>query len=127
MSNEQLKVKGIVVTANGGADVLKMGEFDLGQPAAGQALIRIKAAGVNYIDVYHRFGRYPLPLPFTPGMEASGVVEALGPVDGSKAGSSNNDINVGDRVAYSGKSRCLRAICSGQYRRLDPAHRSNQF
>jgi NADPH2:quinone reductase len=61
-------------------------------PGKGEALVRIEASGVNYIDVYHRTGLYKLPVPFTPGSEGAGVVEEVGPeVEGLKGG---------DRVAY---------------------------
>lgn len=85
-------MKLIQVMQTGGADQLKY--VDAPQPVPGpkQALVKIAAAGVNFIDVYHRTGLYKLDLPFTPGMEASGTVEALGPdVEGLKPG---------DRVAY---------------------------
>ncbi|HEX6972726.1 MAG TPA: alcohol dehydrogenase catalytic domain-containing protein, partial [Limnochordia bacterium] len=54
--------------------------------------MRLRAAGVNFIDVYHRTGLYPLSLPFTPGMEGAGVVEAVG--------ENVQEVRVGDRVAY---------------------------
>lgn len=80
---------------NGGPEVLKWESWDPGPPAAGEALVRHKAIGLNFIDVYHRTGLYPLPeLPATPGMEASGIVEQVG--DGVTA------VDVGDRVAYAG-------------------------
>ena len=47
-------------------------------PAPEEALVRVEAAGVNFIDTYHRTGLYPIPLPFTPGVEGAGVVEAVG-------------------------------------------------
>jgi NADPH2:quinone reductase len=85
-------MKAIRVEEYGGAD--KLLYVDVEQPAlkAGEALVRVEASGVNYIDIYHRTGLYPLPLPFTPGSEAAGTVEAVG------AGVS--EIRVGDRVAY---------------------------
>jgi NADPH2:quinone reductase len=61
-------------------------------PKPGEALVRIEAVGVNFIDVYHRTGLYPLPLPFTPGSEAAGTVESVG--------ADVPDIAVGDHVAY---------------------------
>jgi NADPH2:quinone reductase len=87
-----------VVTKNGDADVLKMGQVSPGQPAAGQALVRVHAAGLNFIDIYQRMGRYPTPLPYTPGLEGAGIVEAIG------ASNDGNTIEakVGDRVAYNG-------------------------
>jgi NADPH2:quinone reductase len=66
--------------------------MDRPRPGKGEALVRLEAIGVNYIDVYHRTGLYKVPLPFTPGQEAAGVVEEVGPeVEGLKGG---------DRVAY---------------------------
>ena len=85
-------MKLIQVTQTGGPEQLIYGEGP--KPSAGpkQALVKIAAAGVNFIDVYHRIGLYKLDLPFTPGMEAAGTVEAIGPeVTG---------IQPGDRVAY---------------------------
>ncbi len=64
------------------------------EPAAGEVLVRIEAAGVNFIDVYQRTGLYQVPLPFTPGQEAAGAVERVG------AGVA--DVAVGDRVAWGG-------------------------
>ena len=76
----------------GGPDVMKYEELPAPTPSAGQALVRIKAVGVNFIDVYYRIGHYKAQLPFTPGVEAAGVVEALG--------SDVRELKVGDRVAY---------------------------
>jgi NADPH2:quinone reductase len=78
----------------GGPEVLKWEEVEVGEPGPGQVLLRQEAAGINFIDVYHRTGLYPQPLPFTPGVEGAGVVEAVGP------GVAN--VKVGDRVAYAG-------------------------
>jgi len=84
----------IRVHETGGPEVLRWEEVDVGEPGAGQVTLRQEAAGLNYIDVYHRIGLYPQPLPFTPGVEGAGVVETVGPgVTGLKAG---------DRVAYAG-------------------------
>jgi NADPH2:quinone reductase len=77
----------------GGPEVLVYEEAPMPQPGAGEALVRIKAIGVNFIDVYHRTGRYPNQLPFTLGVEAAGVVEAVSP--------GVIEVKVGDRVAYS--------------------------
>jgi NADPH2:quinone reductase len=78
----------------GGPDVLSFDEVALGAPGAGEARVRHTAIGLNYIDTYHRTGQYPLPLPAGIGLEAAGVVEAVGSgVDWVKAG---------DRVAYCG-------------------------
>lgn len=78
----------------GGPEVLKWEEVEVGDPGAGQVRLRHEAVGLNYIDVYHRTGLYPQPLPFTPGVEGAGIVEAVGP--GVTA------VQVGDRVAYAG-------------------------
>jgi NADPH2:quinone reductase len=85
----------IRVHATGGPDKLMWEEVPLPQPKPGEALIRQKAVGLNYIDVYFRTGLYKAPsLPVTIGMEGAGVVEAVG--DGVTA------VAVGDRVAYAG-------------------------
>ena len=68
--------KAIRIYENGGPEVLKWEDFDPGEPEAGEALVRHEAVGLNFIDVYHRTGLYPLPaLPGTPGMEGAGIVE----------------------------------------------------
>jgi NADPH2:quinone reductase len=85
-------MKAIRVDEYGGPEKLVYREVDKPAPKAGEALVKIEAIGVNFIDVYHRTGLYPLPLPFIPGSEASGTVEAVG--------DDVNEIQVGDRVAY---------------------------
>jgi NADPH2:quinone reductase len=90
-------MKAIRIEALGGPEVLKLIDVpDLGKPGPGQALVRLHASGVNFMDVGHRRGTYPSPspLPFTPGAEGAGVVEAVG--DGVSA------VKVGDRVAFTG-------------------------
>jgi NADPH:quinone reductase len=84
----------IRVHQTGGPDVLQWEEVEVGEPGSGQVRIRQEAIGLNYIDVYHRTGLYPQPLPFLPGVEGAGVVEAVGP--------DVADLKVGDRVAYAG-------------------------
>src|SRR3954471_3495989 len=79
----------------GGPDVLKWEAVEVGEPGPGQVRLRQEAAGLNYIDVYHRTRLYPQPLPFTPGVEGAGVIEADGP------GVAN--VKLGDRVAYAGR------------------------
>jgi NADPH:quinone reductase len=101
----------IKMNQTGGPEVLKWENVDPGSPGTGEALIRHEAVGLNFIDVYHRTGLYPLPgLPAIPGMEGAGIVEAVG--DGVM------DIAPGDRVAYAG-------MPMGAYaeKRLIPAHR----
>ena len=82
------------IRQTGGPEVLNWTAIDVGEPGSGQVRLRQAAAGLNYIDVYHRTGYYPQPLPFIPGLEGAGTVEAVAPdVRGLK---------VGDRVAYAG-------------------------
>lgn len=88
------KISGIQVKENGEPAVMTYGEFELEPPAAGQARVKIHAAGVNFIDVYQRRGTYPVNLPWVPGLEGAGVVEEVG------AGVSS--VRVGDRVAFNG-------------------------
>jgi NADPH2:quinone reductase len=85
-------MKAIIVENCGGPEALVYGEAEKPTPKSGEALVKIEAVGVNFIDVYHRTGLYPLPRPFIPGAEAAGVVEAVGP--------DVTEIAVGDRVAY---------------------------
>ena len=69
-------MKAIRVHAHGGPEALRFEEIPDPVPVAGQALVRIEAIGVNFIDVYHRTGLYKVPSqPFTPGQEAAGTVE----------------------------------------------------
>jgi NADPH2:quinone reductase len=84
----------IRVHETGGPEVLKWEEVEVGEPGPGQVRIRQEAAGLNFIDVYHRTGLYPQPLPFTPGVEGAGVIDEVGP--------GVTDLSVGDRVAYGG-------------------------
>lgn len=82
----------IVVSETGDADALRVETRELGAPTGSQVLLRQTAIGVNFIDCYHRSGLYPVPMPVTPGLEAIGVVEAVGP-----------DVSLvqpGQRVAY---------------------------
>jgi len=78
----------------GGPEVLQWEEVKVGEPGSGQVKLKQEAAGLNFIDVYHRTGLYPQPSPFTPGVEGAGIVESVG------EGVAN--VKVGDRVAYAG-------------------------
>ena len=78
----------------GGPEVLCWEVVTVAAPAAGEATVRQHAVGLNFIDVYHRTGLYPLPLPSGLGLEAAGIVEAIGP--------GVSEVKVGDRVAYAG-------------------------
>ena len=86
--------KGIILEKTGGPEVLVMRDISVGAPGPGQAKVRHTAIGLNYIDVYHRTGLYPLALPSSIGLEAAGVVEALG--------EGVTDLKLGQRVAYAG-------------------------
>ena len=85
-------MKSIKIQTCGSPDVLKIEEVPIPKPVAGQALVRLHAIGVNFIDVYHRTGLYKVALPFTPGMEGAGVVQSVGP--------EVTEVQPGDRVAY---------------------------
>lgn len=85
-------MRAIVITENGGPEVLTAGERPDPEPGPGEVLIDVAAAGVNFIDVYFRTGAYPQELPYTPGVEAAGTVAAVG--DGVTG------FSAGDRVAW---------------------------
>lgn len=85
-------MKAIRIHGFGGDDVLRYDEVDVPQPGPGEALVKIEAAGVNYIDTYQRSGIYPVDLPFVLGMEGGGVVEAIG--------EGVTTVLSGDRVAF---------------------------
>jgi NADPH:quinone reductase len=76
----------------GGPEVLTLSDLPTPSPKPGEALVRLTATGINYIDTYHRSGLYPVPLPFVPGNEGAGVVEALG--------EGTTGVAVGQRVAF---------------------------
>ena len=84
----------IRVLQPGGPEVLKWEEVQIDDPGRGQVRLKQEAVGLNYIDVYHRTGLYPQPLPFTPGVEGAGIVQSVG--DGVTS------VKPGDRVAYAG-------------------------
>ena len=88
-------VKAVRIHAHGGPEALVVDEVEPGAPGPGEARVRHGAIGVNFVDIHHRAGRYPLPsLPQTLGMEGAGVVEAVGP--------GVTEVAPGERVAYSG-------------------------
>ena len=84
--------RAVRIDQNGGPEVLKIVDVTVGDPGPGEIRIRHKAVGLNFIDVYQRTGLYPLPMPLNLGMEASGVVEAVGP--------GVTHLQAGDRAAY---------------------------
>jgi len=85
-------MKTIRVHQFGGLEVLAQDEIQVPEPGEGEARVKIEAIGVNFIDIYHRIGRYQGTLPLTLGQEAAGIVDAVG--------SKVTDVKVGDRVAY---------------------------
>ena len=102
--------KAIRMQQHGGPEVLQWQEVEVGEPAAGEVRVKNHAVGLNFIDVYHRTGLYPLEMPSGIGLEGAGVVEAVG--------TDVSDLTVGDRVAYA--SPPLGAYAES---RLIPAHR----
>ncbi len=106
-------MKAIQAQEIGGPEVLQLRDVPDPQPGEGQALVRIHATGVNFIDIYQRSGLYKLDLPYVPGSEAAGEVVALGP--------GVTEFAVGDRVAYSnvlGAYAELAAVPAGRLVRI---------
>jgi NADPH2:quinone reductase len=87
-------MKAIRIHTPGGPEALRLDDVPEPSPAAGQAVVKLEAAGLNYIDVYFRTGLYKAPLPLTIGMEGGGTVAAVG--------AGVDAVKVGDRVAYTG-------------------------
>jgi NADPH2:quinone reductase len=85
-------MKSVRVHQYGGLEALKYEEVPVPEPKEGEARVKIEAIGVNFIDIYHRIGRYQGSLPLTLGQEAAGTVDAVGP--------SVTDVKPGDRVVY---------------------------
>jgi NADPH2:quinone reductase len=85
-------MKAIQVKQTGGPEVLQLVDLPVPQPKANEAVVKIAASGVNFIDVYQREGRYKVPLPFVLGQEAAGVVTSVGP--------DVKSVKPGDRVAW---------------------------
>lgn len=88
------EMKAIQIHTFGGVEKLSVDDVPIPVPKAGEVLIRNQYSGINYIDVYHRTGLYPMTLPIVPGREGSGIVEAVG--------EGVTDLAPGDRVAYIG-------------------------
>ena len=87
-------MQAIQILKPGGPEALTLRDLPTPTPGVGQALVRIEASGVNFIDIYLREGRYPAPLPYTLGQEAAGTIVALGDK------TSSSGFKVGDRVAW---------------------------
>ena len=97
-------MKAIQIAAAGGPEVLKVADVPDPQLAAGQAVVKIHYAGLNFIDIYQRKGVYPKKLPYIPGLEAAGVVEAVA--------ADVTNVKIGDRVAYTGEPGAYAEKCS---------------
>lgn len=87
-------MRAVRVHEHGGPEAMRVEELPTPKPGAGQALVKLEASGVNFIDVYQRSGLYKGALPIPLGLEGSGIVEAVGP--------GVSEVKVGDRVAYTG-------------------------
>ena len=95
-------MKTVILSKNGGAEVLELHDYNIGSPGPDEVLIEHVAIGLNFIDVYHRSGLYPIKLPSGLGAEASGIIQEVG--------NNVDSFKVGDRIAYSGQP--LGAYCS---------------
>jgi NADPH2:quinone reductase len=91
---ESRLMKAIQVQQTGGPEVLNYTDVPTPQPKPSEAVVKLAASGVNFIDIYHREGRYPLALPFIPGQEGAGTVTAVG--------TEVKTLKPGDRVAFTG-------------------------
>jgi NADPH2:quinone reductase len=88
-------MKAIQIERFGDPDVMQLADVAIGEPGPGEVRVRHRACGINFIDIYHRTGLYPIPLPAIIGTEGSGVVEAIG--------SGVTHLAVGDRVGYAAR------------------------
>ena len=93
-TESKANMRAIQVKQVGGPEVMEVAELPVPQPKANEAVVKLAASGVNFIDVYFREGRYKTPLPFIPGQEGAGVVTAVG--------SEASSVKAGDRVAWTG-------------------------
>src|SRR3954471_20650727 len=89
-------MRAIQIQQFGGPEVMQLVELPVGEPGPGEVRVRHHACGINFIDIYHRTGLYPMPMPALLGTEAAGVVDAVG------AGVTY--LGVGDRVAYTART-----------------------
>jgi NADPH2:quinone reductase len=109
-----MRTHAIRIHETGGPDKLRWEEVEVAEPGRGEVLLRQTAIGVNFIDTYHRSGLYPIPLPSGIGLEAAGVVEAVGP--------GVSELRTGDRVVY-----VSAPIGAYAERRVYPAERAVQL
>ena len=85
-------MKAVIISKNGGPEVLQLKDIELKDPKSGEVLIKNQAIGLNYIDTYHRSGLYPVELPSNIGIEGAGIIEKIGP--------DIKEFKIGDKVAY---------------------------
>ena len=85
-------MKAVIISKNGGPEVLQLKDIKLKDPKSGEVLIKNQAIGLNYIDTYHRSGLYPVELPSHIGIEGAGIIEKIGP--------DIKEFKIGDKVAY---------------------------
>ena len=85
-------MKAVIISKNGGPEVLQLKDIELKDPKSGEVLIKNQAIGLNYIDTYHRSGLYPIELPSHIGIEGAGIIEKIGP--------DIKEFKIGDKVAY---------------------------
>ncbi|MGS0687839.1 quinone oxidoreductase family protein [Nakamurella sp. GG22] len=105
-------MRAVQLERTGGPEVLQYTEIAAPQPGPGEVAIQVAAAGVNFIDIYHREGVYPMPLPMVPGREGAGQVIALGP--------DVTELAVGDRVAWLQVPRSYAEVTVGPVAKLIP-------
>ena len=112
-------MKSVRIHAAGGPDQMRLEELPMPTPGPGQVLVKVKAAGVNFIDIYQRSGQYSVPMPYGLGLEGAGVVEALGPAV--------DHIAVGNRVAWNGVAGSYATHVAVPADRLVPLPESLRF
>src|SRR4051812_31026177 len=110
--NPQGKINAVQLTQTGGPEVLQYTEIAAPQPGPGEVAIQVAAARGNFIDIYHRQGVYPMPLPMVPGREGAGQVIALGP--------DVTEFAEGDRVAWLQVPRSYAELTVGPVEKLVP-------
>lgn len=103
-------MRAVRIHAPGGPEALRLEDLPDPRPGAGEALVRVRAAGVNFIDIYQRKGLYSVPLPRVLGLEGAGVIEAIGP--------GVSDLAPGARVAWAGVPGSCAELCAAPVERL---------
>jgi NADPH2:quinone reductase len=111
-ASDQTLMRALVVPENGGSDVLRVDDRPLPSPADEEVLIEVAAAGVNFIEVYQREGRYPVPVPFVLGSECAGTVRAVG--------SAVTDVSEGDVVATTEATGAMAQFATAKAVRVVP-------